>query len=284
MHLLYARSEQLGWDPTIRPTLRVISPPANRKKSAARATKGPVGKKKSAARTTKNPVGEKEFTGEYEIDVRITDEITVPLCTIEMLCDTAVDTLLSEGTRVWKAILLADYKQYKAGRLVTVKDYWAEAGSPDEGAALREILAHHPDPTTQRTHFVPVICTGDVHVGKVPDTTERMLRNGYHPDRNRSTRYTVLPDSAPDADDNMGTTGYRFTKEEIEDLERQPDKFHGPKIHRRSVYDGVMEPLYEKVNLHAVFCALAGACDGECVTCLSCTFDTDIFSSSQTFT
>ncbi|KAI0699998.1 hypothetical protein BC835DRAFT_1329496 [Cytidiella melzeri] len=154
---MYAKSHELGYDPTMKPA----------------ADKRP------------------RYRNQWDITVHYVEEGsagddgtevktgTATFRTIQVLSNVGAETIRSRGTRVWQARQIINGKEQP--ETVVIKDYWVDSDRMREATIWRNMLQDAPSDELReplKRHLLTPLYSGDVVIGGQIDNTLSLLRRG----------------------------------------------------------------------------------------------------------
>lgn len=190
---MYAEPPDLGWDPTMIPST----------------------------------------DGQYDITVHPINGTTKTYRTLKLLSHSGAEDLRSKGTRVWRAILFEDGKEY--GDPVILKDVWADSHRRYEGEILEDIRSASLPADLQRLiefSFLTVVCHGDVFLDPqrtILDCTRSIATED--PPASFTSRSQLLNSQVTECTTNR-------------------------KVHYRIVFKEDCQPIHEECSVSRIFRAL----------------------------
>ncbi|KAJ3556307.1 hypothetical protein NM688_g2099 [Phlebia brevispora] len=186
---------------------------------------------------------------QYDITVRSENgELTV-YRTLELLSDGNAETLLSRGTRVWKAVKLVDGEP--TGDPVALKDVWVDSSRAYEGDVLSDFFStdfasKEVENEDIQKHFITMQTHGAVFAAGR---------------RDRTPSFFVSTVGSPDPDPGVPTETQTGTGVHVPTVRKRQPVLQ-PLIHYRIVFTEVGDALSDATTLHAAFSALADAVQG----------------------
>lgn len=228
---MYAKPEELGWDPTI----------------------------------TRQRIQGHTF---YDITVDAFEgKGTVPIVfrTELILSDFAADALRGRGTRVFKARKLNLATGQVEGEPVAIKDVWVDDDRDREGwiRAKIEEGANEEDTSLIQQYFMTVLHHGDVLIfGQTDHTRNLVMRQADVPSEVRFPLRRNQDRGRPEPVPSSGSTPFSH----IPGLTRVPHaeyyQYHA-KVHYRIVYREVAQALHDVQNFAVGFQALIDGTKGK---------------------
>lgn len=147
--VLYASTEELGWDASITRLSSTKDDTKTQPVTGMEAT--------DLNRTVTHP--------RYIIDVRVDEQVTRRFMTISPISTSGAYGIIGRGTRVWEARELLDGGK-ESDRVVAIKDYWIDEDREREGKIVESIVGAAPDEAHRvklKKHIVDILCHGDVY-------------------------------------------------------------------------------------------------------------------------
>lgn len=219
--LMYARPEELGYDPTITPA----------RDPKARAN------------------------NQYDIVVRDVEGTSWMYRTTRLISSIGAESLRGRGTRVWEAQRLINGRPQ--GKSVALKDSWIDDHRDREAAILEKIIASASSVKDRETlvrHLLTIMCYGDVYVNGAKDSTKQLRRGLVTTSDIGSYALRQPTPLAPDgtlSEDLRGVPVGTSLYPAIDDVRPQLVMYND-KTHHRIVFNEVGTPIETLTSLSSI--------------------------------